>query len=61
MMSETQILEYATSLRQAHGPAAEAEAAKRARELDDEGKADEAADWRRIRAAITTMRGPGES
>ena len=60
-MNETQIHEYAASLRAAHGRAAEAEAAKRARELDEEGKADEAEDWRRICAAITSMRGPGES
>ena len=61
MMSETQIHEYAESLLSAHGRGAEAEAAKRARELDDEGNKPEADDWRRIRAAITSMRGPGES
>ena len=61
MMNEAQIHECATSLLTAHGRAAEAEAARRARELDDEGKEQEATDWRRIRAVITSMRGPAES
>lgn len=60
-MNETEIHEYAASLLDAHGDVAEAEAAKKARELEEKGENEQAADWQRIRAAIATLRGPHSS
>ena len=57
-MNEVEIHRYATSLYHAHGDAAEAEAAQKARGLEESGNRAEAADWRRIRAVIAGMRGP---
>lgn len=60
-MDETKIHEYANSLLRAHGDAAEAEAAQKARALEESGSTEEAAQWRRVRAAISEMRGPNVS
>lgn len=60
-MKATEIEEYATKLLSAHGDKAEAEAAEKARDCDEKGLAEEAADWRRIRAAIASKRGPHAS
>jgi len=60
-MNEAQITEFAKSLLDAHGDAAEAEAARKALEAGEKGKAQEAEDWRRVRAAISSMRGPHSS
>ncbi len=43
------------------GAKAIAEAAQRARTLEEQGKRDQAADWRRIEAAIAEMKGPRAS
>ena len=60
-MNETEITEFAKSLLDAHGEAAEAEAAKKAREAEEKGDAQLAEDWQRVRAAISSMRGPHSS
>ncbi len=56
-MNDTEIIEYAKSLLDAHGDAAEAEAAQKAREAEEKGDAQAAEDWQRVRAAISSMRG----
>ena len=60
-MDSATIIEYARQLVEAHGPAAEAEAAKKASDMEKAGKADEAEQWRRIRIAIAEMKPPHES
>jgi hypothetical protein len=60
-MEITKIIEYARQLVEAHGPAAEAEAAKKASELEKAGNADEAEQWRRVRIAIAEMKPPHAS
>ena len=57
--------DYARQLFEAHGAKALAEAAQKARALEDQGnseeaKSEEAKTWRRIEAAIKEMRGPRE-
>lgn len=60
-MQGVEVADYARQLFQAHGPKAAAEAAQKARKLEDEGKAEEATTWRRIEAAIREMLGPHQS
>lgn len=60
-MEISKINEYARSLYDAHGDAAEAEAAQRARKHEEAGEAQQAEDWRAIQAAIREMRGANES
>jgi len=55
-MESTKIVEYARQLVAAHGPAAEAEAAQKALDAENAGKADEAEQWRQVRTAIVQMR-----
>ena len=50
--------EHARKLYDAMGPKALAEAARRVREFEQRGAKDDAADWRRIEAALREMRGP---
>jgi hypothetical protein len=57
-MEETLISEYARQLRDAHGDRAIAEAAQRAAESERNKDEDEAKTWRRVEAALKTMRGP---
>ncbi|MBV8399766.1 MAG: hypothetical protein JOZ17_13655, partial [Acetobacteraceae bacterium] len=45
---------------EAHGPKAVAEAARKASDLEQEGKNEQAHTWRRIEAALKLMRGPHE-
>lgn len=60
-METSKVAEYAHALYQAHGNKAEAEAARRAKEHEENGEADEAAQWRAVRAAIRELRGAHES
>jgi hypothetical protein len=60
-MQEVEVADFARQLFQAHGPKAAAEAAQKARALEEQGKADEATTWRRIKAAIKEMLGPHQS
>ncbi len=57
-MKTTKIAEHARQLLDARGDRAEAEAASRANELEAEGNAEDAANWRRVRAAIHELRPP---
>ncbi len=56
-----QIQEHARRLYQAHGDKAEFEAAQKARLHEEKGELDDAATWRKVREAISRMRGPHES
>jgi len=60
-MNVLEIHESARKLYEAHGDKAEFEAAQKARQLKENGKEDEAADWQKIREAIAQMRGAGNS
>jgi hypothetical protein len=60
-MQETQVADFARQLYQTHGPKAVAEAAQRARSLEEQGKAEEATTWRRIESVIKEMLGPHQS
>lgn len=57
-MLATEIQEHARRLYQAHGDKAVAEAAQKARSLEETGSAEDARTWRRIEEAIKQMRGP---
>jgi hypothetical protein len=56
-MRETEIADYAKRLLDAHGGKAEAEAAAKVREFEHANDAEQAETWRKIRAAISEMRG----
>ncbi|MDU9004380.1 hypothetical protein [Sedimentitalea todarodis] len=60
-MEATKTAEYARALYQVHGDLAEAEAARKARECDDEGKTREAEDWAAVRRSIRQLRGANQS
>ena len=55
-MNALEIQESARKLYQAHGDKAELEAAQKARQHKENGNAEEAEDWKRIREAIAQMR-----
>ncbi len=57
-MLATEIQEHARKLLEAHGDKAVAEAAQKAKSLEDSGAAEEALVWRKIEAALKQMRGP---
>ncbi|ETX30153.1 hypothetical protein [Roseivivax isoporae] len=57
-MDAMQISEYARALYRRQGPAAAAEAARRARDSEAKGQQQEAAEWQTIRDLIHDMRGP---
>jgi hypothetical protein len=59
-MQETEIQDYARQLLEAHGDKAVAEAAQKARALEQQGQREEAETWRHIEAALKLMRGPHE-
>ena len=56
-MRETEIIDYARQLLDAHGGKAEAEAAAKARTFEEQGDADQAETWRRIRMTINELHG----
>jgi hypothetical protein len=60
-MQEAEIHDYARQLFAAHGPKAAAEAAQKARLLEEKGDAKEAETWRHIEAAVKLMLGPNQS
>lgn len=59
-MDAIQTAEYARALLSAHGPRAEAEAARKARESQTAGRKDEAENWNAIRQAVMQRRGPSQ-
>ncbi|MFA3915842.1 hypothetical protein [Ruegeria hyattellae] len=50
--------EYARALYTAQGPKAEAEIARKIQDCKDKGQEAEAQDWKAVRRAIISMRGP---
>ncbi len=57
-MLATEIQEHARMLLEAHGDKAVAEAAQKAKLLEETGATEEAKTWRKIEAALLQMRGP---
>ena len=57
-MRETEIVDYAKRLMEAHGDKAEAEAAQKTRQFEEQNDAEQAETWRRIHATIRELRGP---
>lgn len=60
-MDMTQIDDYANRLYAAHGDKAEYEAAQKARAAEENGRAEEAEQWRQVRSKIRILRGPNAS
>jgi hypothetical protein len=60
-MNMNEIHDYARRFLGTHGDKAEAEAAQRAADFEKQGDRQQAEDWRRIQAAISSMRGPHTS
>ncbi|HBF60297.1 MAG TPA: hypothetical protein DDW48_02260 [Methyloceanibacter sp.] len=60
-MNMHEIHDYARRFLDTHGAKAEAEAAQRAADFEKAGEKLQAEDWRRIQAAINSMRGPHAS
>ena len=60
-MQESEVYDYARQLLEAHGDKAIAEAAQKARALEQQGETENAETWRHIEAALKLMRGPNES
>lgn len=61
MMQATEIQAHARKLQESFGAKAALEAAQKAKRLEDKGERDEAADWRRIEAALKQSSGPRAS
>lgn len=57
-MEETDILDYARRLFDAHGDKSVAEAAQKAAALEQSGETEQAKNWRWIEAALYQMLGP---
>lgn len=57
-MDAIRTTEYARALLNSHGARAHVEAARRMRKSEQSGKTQEARDWKRIRMAISELRGP---
>ena len=55
-MNEKQISDYARRLRESHGDNAELVAAQKAKDFEGRNKAEDAEDWKRIRAALRELR-----
>lgn len=55
-MRESEIVDYAKRLLDAHGKNAEREAAQKAREFSENNDPEQAEIWRKIRSAIGEMR-----
>jgi hypothetical protein len=60
-MELSEVHDYARRLMEAHGPKAIAEAAQKARALEEQGDAEQAKTWRDIEQALLLMRGPSVS
>ncbi|HEY4203608.1 MAG TPA: hypothetical protein VGM35_01230 [Xanthobacteraceae bacterium] len=60
-MRAMEIHDYARKLLEKHGAGAIAEAAQKAASLEQEGNAEDAANWRQITDAMKQMRGPHQS
>jgi hypothetical protein len=60
-MHEVDIQDYARRLFEAQGEKAIAEAAQKARALEEKGEREEARTWRHIEDAIKLLRGPHAS
>jgi hypothetical protein len=60
-MNAVDIHTHAQKLYAAHGPRALAEAAEKARLLEKAGAKAEAQDWKRIEAALRSLKGPDVS
>ncbi len=60
-MQAMEVHDYARKLLMQRGANAIAEAAQKAASLEEDGSAQEAADWRRIVDAMKQMRGPHQS
>jgi len=60
-MRAMEVHDYARKLYAKRGAAAIAEAAQKAAELEKDGLADDAANWRQISEAMKQMRGPHQS
>lgn len=60
-MQGVEVQDYARQMFQTMGPKAIAEAAKKARELEEQGKEKDASTWREIEASLKTMSGPHQS
>jgi hypothetical protein len=60
-MQNIEIEDYARQLFEAHGFKAIAEAAQKARAFEEQGDNEHAHTWRRIEAALLSMRGPNAS
>lgn len=59
-MEVSRVAEFARALYDSHGDKAEAEAAKKAKQYEEAGDKEEAADWNAIRAAIRAIRGANQ-
>jgi len=57
-MNEINIHDYARQLLDAHGAQAVVEAARKARDCEQQGENEQAETWRRVQAALKEMRGP---
>jgi len=60
-MEGPDLYDYARQLLAAHGDKAVAEAAQKARALEEQGKTEDAKTWRAIEAALKEMLGPHQS
>ncbi|QGM97741.1 hypothetical protein [Methylocystis parvus] len=60
-MQGVELQDYARQMFEARGAKAAAEAAQKARALEEQQKAEEARQWRQIEAAIKAMLGPHQS
>jgi hypothetical protein len=60
-MQGVDLQDYARQLLEAHGDKAVAEAAQKARALEEQGKSEEAKTWRLIEEALKEMLGPHAS
>jgi hypothetical protein len=60
-MQETQIQDYARQLFDARGQKAIAQAAQKARKLEEKGQSEDARTWRHIEAVLKSMRGPKQA
>jgi hypothetical protein len=57
-MQSLEILEYARQLHDVRGEAAILEASQKASACEAKGNVEEAANWRRIQSALTTLKTP---
>jgi hypothetical protein len=60
-MQGVDLQDYARQMLESLGPKAIAEAAQKARTLEEQGKREEAETWRRVEATLKEMSGPHQS